>query len=70
MNNKTTSLIHKDLTKALYRFSYGGLSSAECERIAAEDAPNLDFSTPGLSHKGVNWCAKQIIAHLIKAQNQ
>lgn len=70
MEKKTVTSIKDELSKALYRFSYGGLSTEECESIAVKYVSQLDFSKPGLAHKGVNWCAKEIIASILKKTNQ
>ena len=53
--------VEQDLAMALFLLSFGKLTSEEASKKAHEIAPKIDFSDPGISHKGINWCAKQIL---------
>jgi len=53
--------IQDELAIALYKFSFGGLGVEQAELKAEEIVKNCDFNDEALSHKGINWCAKQIL---------
>ena len=56
--------IQDELAKALYKFSYGRLTVTQAEMRAEEVMKNIDATNEGLSHKGINWYAKQIIGRM------
>lgn len=56
--------IEEELARALYKFSYGRLSVEEAEEKAREVMENFDLNNEALSHKGINWCAKEIISKM------
>lgn len=61
MTTEMLKFVEEDLAMALYQLSFGKLSFEEAEQKAHVIAPKIDFSNPGISHKGINWCAKQIL---------
>lgn len=56
--------IENELSKALYKFSYGKLTVKQAEMHAAEVMKNFDKTNEGLAHKGINWYAKQIVGRM------
>ncbi|MBQ6787454.1 MAG: hypothetical protein IJO85_07015 [Lachnospiraceae bacterium] len=58
------SIVEKELTKALLKFSFGKMSLEQAEETAKKVAPNYDLNNEMLMHKGINWYAKQIIANM------
>ena len=56
-----TLTIQNELAKALYKFSFGRLSVEQAEKKAAQVMENFNPNDEGLAHKGINWCAKQIL---------
>lgn len=60
----TVEFIEKELSLALFRFSYGRLTVAQAAEKAKEVAPKLVSNCDKIGHKGLNWYAKQLIAVL------
>lgn len=60
--------IQDELAKALYRFSYGGLTVEQAEKRAEEVMKNFDPQNEVLAHKGINWYAKQILKSMYKVK--
>lgn len=58
--------IQDELAKALYKFSYGGLTVEQAEKRAEEVMKNFDPQNEVLAHKGINWYAKQILRVCIR----
>ena len=56
--------IEGELAKALLRFSFGKLTIDEAKEKAAIAAKNWDSTNEVLTHKGLNWYAKQIISKM------
>lgn len=61
LKDKDKMLLQKDLSLAIFRFSYGKLSDNQSKGLAKKVIKNIDFSNSALAHKGVNWFAKEII---------
>lgn len=59
-----TVTIENELAKALYKFSFGRLSVEQAETKAAEVMLTFDPTNEALAHKGINWCAKQILSKM------
>lgn len=53
--------IESELANALFRFSHGKLTVEQAEKKAKEIAPNYDPNNTMLTHKGINWYAKQVL---------
>ena len=53
--------IERELAKALYMFSNGRITIEQALIKAAEMMPSIDLTNEALSHKGINWIAKQIL---------
>ena len=56
--------IQDELAMALYKFSFGRLSVTQAEEKAEEVMKNFDLNNEALSHKGINWCAKEILSKM------
>ena len=50
-----------ELTNALFRLSFGKLTYEQAVEIAKKAAPNFDMNNEALSHKGINWYAKELL---------
>lgn len=53
-----------ELEKALLRFSFGRLTIEEAKEKAAMAAAKWDSSNEALTHKGLHWYAKQLLAKM------
>ena len=49
---------------ALFRLSFGKLSSAEARVKASLFAKNIDYNNEMFAHKGVNWYAKELLKNM------
>ena len=56
--------IQNELAMALFKFSFGRLSVEQAEAKAEEVMKNFNPNDEALSHKGINWCAKQILSKM------
>lgn len=53
--------MESELTEALVRFSYGRIPYDKARKKAAEAVPNFDSGNEVLTHKGINWYAKELL---------
>lgn len=58
--NDLSSLIN-ELSGALIRFTQEGISQEQAQKIAYIAINSIDFNNSALTHKGVNWYAREII---------
>lgn len=56
--------IQRELAIALVRFSNGELSVGKAENLSKKVVSKLDFNNSALAHKGVNWCAKDLLSKI------
>lgn len=52
------------LAEALIKFSEKRLDSSKAYKIASVVLDKIDFSNPTLSHKGINWFAKDLLKRI------
>lgn len=60
-NEKVAERILFDLAIALVYFSKGKLNPQEAEKLAKKTLSEVDLDSPHLSHKGLNWIAKETL---------
>lgn len=53
--------LENELSTALFRLSFGKLTSAEAKAKASHLAKNIDLNNDMIAHKGVNWYAKEVL---------
>ncbi len=53
--------LSNELSDALVKISNGRLSDGIADQIANVTIKNIDFSNSALTHKGINWFAKEIL---------
>ena len=56
-----TATLENELSKALFRLSFGKLTSAEAKDKASHLVKNIDLNNDMVAHKGVNWYAKEVL---------
>ncbi len=54
-------LLTFQLSEALVKFSNERISSDNAQKVANIALKNVDFSNSALSHKGINWYAKDLL---------
>ncbi|PYY28376.1 hypothetical protein [Paenibacillus illinoisensis] len=61
LTKENQSLLTNQLAKALVKFSENRISYLKAEEVANVVMKKVDFSNSALSHKGINWFAKDLI---------
>ncbi|MBD8839930.1 hypothetical protein IFU39_19125 [Paenibacillus sp. CFBP 13594] len=61
LTKENEDLMTNQLAKALVRFSDKRISFQKAEQVANVVMRKVDFSNSALSHKGINWFAKDLI---------
>jgi len=54
--------LKEQLKNALVKFSYGQLIEEKAEQISEKTIDKIDLTNSILNHKGINWCAKEILS--------
>ena len=62
LNNSDFLSIQRELAIKLVNFSKSALTPLEAEQISVIVMTNFDFGNSSLTHKGINWLAKEIIS--------
>lgn len=53
--------LENELSMALFRLSFGKLTSKEAKNQASRLVKNIDLDNDIIAHKGVNWYAKEVL---------
>ncbi|GAA4881726.1 hypothetical protein GCM10023310_72210 [Paenibacillus vulneris] len=61
LTKENKSLLVDQLSEALVKFSDKKMSFSIAKKVADIALKNIDFSNSTLSHKGINWYAKDLL---------
>lgn len=64
LTKENADLLSNELSEALLKFSSNKISVSMADKIADVALKNIDFSNSALSHKGINWYAKDLLKRM------